>query len=61
MNITQFIWVGEVVEYDGQRTMVIDVDLPYLYLLTGKEQPEKVHFTGVRKIKYDFPICVASN
>jgi hypothetical protein len=61
MDFSQFIWIGEVVEYNGQRATVMDIDIPYLYLLTGKEEPEKVHFSTVRKIKYDAPIWVLSN
>lgn len=61
MNFSQFIWIGEVVEYDGKQVTVLDIDIPHLYLLTGKDEPEKVHFSKVRKIKYDNPICALSN
>lgn len=57
----QLIWLGEVVEYKGRHATVMGIDIPHLHLAAGKEEPEKVHFSEVKKIKRGTSIHVGLN
>lgn len=60
MNLKNMIWLGEVVLHNGQNATVVGIELPAIFINTGKETLE-VRFAELRKINGNRMIDIRNN
>lgn len=61
MDLENMIWIGETVQYQEQNALLVDIDIPHVYLNIGKEEPIKVRYDEIKKINYSGTIDARNN
>lgn len=61
MNLKNMIWIGETVQYQDQNALIVDIDIPNVYLNIGKEENLKVKWHEVKKIHHSGIIDIRNN
>lgn len=50
MNVKNLIWLGETVNFNGKNAVVVDIDIPFVYLNIGESELKKVKVESIKKI-----------